>query len=311
MKLSEKISAPGSGAGAEIDLVFLSRLFTVFWHNKLLFAACGVGAIVAAATWMHIAPPTYQSEMALLPNPNDSPSNTSKTSSLSSLLDLGFGSGDAPNFVKFVDTLTSYRLAERLQDRHRYLQRVFPNRWNEVSGNWAPPNKVIYVSRLIFLGRQTKAPNITSLQDYIRSHMTVDEDKKNHSLLIKFRSLDPVLAVDLLNDIQQEADGLLREDSRDYTQHAISYLESSLTGITAVDHRRALTSLLIDYERTLILVSDNNQAFATIVVDPPTLTSVPVSPKASLVYPAFLVVAGLIATGVASLRSRSRRVHDE
>lgn len=308
MNFPEKVFTAPDAAGPEIDLQFLGRFLRFLWRNKALFAVCGLAAIVAAAIWMRIAAPIYQAETTLMPNPNETPSNSSRASSLGNLLDLGLGGGDSPNFVKFVETLRSYRLAERLQDRHLYLQRIFPDAWNEGQKKWVPRRTVMSVSRWIFLGRDSAAPNVTTLQDFIRNHMTVDEDKKNHSLLMRFRSTDPVLAVSLLRDIQEEADGLLREDSRSYTQHAVDYLDATLRGITAEDHRRALTTLLIDYERTLILVSDNHQAFASIVVDPPTLASLPVSPKGSLVYAGFLFMAALLASALSAWRTRSQPV---
>lgn len=305
MNASEKVLPQGKAAAPELDLQFLGRFLTFLWRNKTLFAGCGLAAIIAAALWMRIATPIYQAEMTLMPNPNESPSNTSKTSSLGSLLDLGLGGGDSPNFVKFVETLRSYRLAERLQERHQYLQRIFPSWWNAADKKWIPRQTFMSVFRWIFLGEALGAPNVTGLQDFIKSHMTVDEDKKNHSLLIKFRSTNPALALSLLRDVQEEADGMLREDTRGYTQHAVDYLDSALRGITAEDHRRALTSLMIDYERTLILVSDTNEAFASIVVDPPTLASRPVSPKAALVYPGFFFVAVLVASGITAWRTRT------
>jgi hypothetical protein len=308
MNSAEKIIPRETAVAPEIDLRFMARILAFVWANKLIFAACILVGIVAAAVWMRVATPMYQAEMTLLPNPNETPSTTSKTSGIGNLLDLGLGGSESPNFVKFVDTLRSYRLAERLEERHQYLQRLYPQLWNSAERKWVPKRSITTVIRWLLLGREAKVPNITSLQEFIKTYMTVDEDKKSHSLVIKLRSTNPALAVGLLRDVQEEADGLLREDSRNYTQHAVDYLESALRGIIVEDHRRALTSLLIDYERTLILVSDTNEAFASIVVDPATLASMPVSPKPLLVYAGSLVVSVLAAFGIAALSARPGRM---
>ena len=308
MNHSERVLSPRNAGASEMDLQFLGRLLAFFWREKALFISCGFAAIVVAAVWMRAANPVFQAQMTLLPNPNENSATVSKASNLGSLLDLGLGGGDSPNFVKFVETLRSYRLAERLQDRHQYLQRIFPELWNESDKTWKPKRSVLTFARWVFLGRKTPPPDVTSLQDFIKEHMVVDEDKKNHSLLLSLHSTNPALAVNLLTDIHMEADELIRDDSRNYTQHAIDYLNLTLRDISAEDHRRALTALLIEYERTLILVSDKDTAFASIVVDPATLASSPVSPKALIVYLGCLFFAFLAASAITAWRARSTTV---
>jgi uncharacterized protein involved in exopolysaccharide biosynthesis len=284
MNYPENISEPSRTHAGEIDLAAMGRIIDFILHRKLLFLVGFLLAVIAGATYMRVAAPTHQAGMVLLPNPNENSSTSARTSGIGGLLSVGFGNSGTPTFVKFVDTLTSYRLAERLQERHGYLQRAFANQWDTANKRWVERTSIVGTLHHLLTGRPWSQPDVGSLAQFLKSQLSVEEDKSTHALTITLKSADPALAVDLLRDIRQETDSMLREDSRAYTENAIAYLDKSLPEITTQEHRRALTDLLIEYERQLILVSQTDSPFAVIVVDPPTLAPAPVSPKLPIVY---------------------------
>jgi hypothetical protein len=108
-------------------------------------------------------------------------------------------------------------------------------------------------------------------------------------------------------------DGLIRQRLKAEAQERAAYLKEALQKASHPEHKRALTGLLLEQERLLMLVSID-QPFAASLVEPPSASLKPAWPDKLLLFPAFIfagAMAGFILygfrTGVQAARPAQKR----
>lgn len=90
----------------------------------------------------------------------------------------------------------------------------------------------------------------------------------------------------LLDRLYDEADRMIRAEVAERAHRRADYLKTVLGKTSHPDHRRALTSLLMEQERILMILA-MDEPFAAIVAEPPAVSVRPVWPRRSLIFAGF------------------------
>lgn len=96
-----------------------------------------------------------------------------------------------------------------------------------------------------------------------------------------------------LYSLHRLTDELIRQKIRQEAMQRVRYLQQASEDTSNPDHRRALTALLMEQERLLMLVSIET-AYAASVIEPPSVSTKPVWPDALLVFPVFISVGAVL-----------------
>ena len=104
----------------------------------------------------------------------------------------------------------------------------------------------------------------------------------------------------ILSRLYTETDRLMRADIAASAQKRSAYLKDMLTRVNHPDHRRALTSLLMEQEHILMILA-MDEPFAAVLAEPPSSTPRPAWPRRGLV----LALCMLLGAGAGfALRTR-------
>jgi LPS O-antigen subunit length determinant protein (WzzB/FepE family) len=95
---------------------------------------------------------------------------------------------------------------------------------------------------------------------------------------ISFDHKDPAFAVELVQKVYQAADEELKSDTLIRTRKYIAYLEKRLATVTVAEYREALSDLLVDQERTQMVI-EADLPFAAKIVSDAVVPDTPDKPK--------------------------------
>lgn len=124
---------------------------------------------------------------------------------------------------------------------------------------------------------------------YLKRSVTLRQIGPTSSQLISYRHPDPVFAARFLMDLHRVTDEMIREDAKQQTEKKIIYLQNALQENYNPDHRKALVDLLMLEERNRMLVS-MDRPYAADIIEPASVAAKPVSPKAAVIFPAFVLI---------------------
>lgn len=144
-----------------------------------------------------------------------------------------------------------------------------------------------------FLSPNDAAQTPETFSAYLTARVAVEPVGTTPLRRIVYKHPDPAFASYLLRALHVAADGLIRQEIRERTASREAYLGKALETVEHPDHRRALTSLLMEQEHVrMILAMD--EPFAAIIAEPPAAAARPAWPRKSVVLPA-CILAGMIA----------------
>ena len=131
---------------------------------------------------------------------------------------------------------------------------------------------------------------VTTCVVSLRSNLEVTQSDNGAVRYIELRGEDPDMARDLLLRLYTAADTSIRQASLQRTSQQIAFLDTRLRTLAVAEHRAALTQLLSEQEKRLMLLQID-QPYAARIVDPPMVPRLPIWPRPLLT----LGVSGLIA----------------
>ena len=105
----------------------------------------------------------------------------------------------------------------------------------------------------------------------------------------------------MIGRIHRVSDEIIRRRILYEVNGRVAYLNTALSATVNPDHRRNLTSLLIEQERLKMLVS-LDQPYAATIVERPFVSSKPRWPDPYIIYAVFLFVGLLLGFIVYGLR---------
>lgn len=107
----------------------------------------------------------------------------------------------------------------------------------------------------------------------------------------------------LLRHLYSETDHLIRNEVAESARKRSLYLKDLLDKVNHPDHRRALTSLLMEQEHILMILA-MDEPFAAIIAEPPSASVRPWWPRKSLIFPGFACVGMVLGFALWSAKRR-------
>jgi hypothetical protein len=255
---------------------------TLLWRalgqaRPLGFVIVGFFVLFALIYVALLRAPQYRAEATIGPVASTAgPSGA--TQAFAAYAGVDVGSGDTGRFSKYLQVLHSYRLAQRLEDRHHVLRYLIPG-WDERNHRWdLPPGIVPATSRFVkglFGGPAWQPPDAETLDSILSKQMRVERvsgatilDTKNQISTVTLELRDRALALTVLGWIIDEADGIVRDDQLLNTNNRIDYLSTSLRKAPEVFLVDSLQRILLDQERVLMTLRADRR-YSVDLIDPP------------------------------------------
>ena len=262
----------------------LARLARRWW-----VIAAAVAATMALAAWYTAtAPKVYTARMVIAPVGDKGAGalagRLAQYAQVASLAGLNLRPGqEVTNFDRFVRIVGSAALAERLEARHGLMRRLFAGSWDADSGTWKrPPMGMLGTLRGALLRAfglpDWTPPSTAQLGRYLRGHVLIKGVLRSAMREMVFEYPDRKFALALLQWVYREGDDYLRAIARQRTERQIAYIQHKLATVTVAEHRQALIEILSAQERGLMMMQVN-LPFAVEVVEPPTVSDRPTSPR--------------------------------
>jgi hypothetical protein len=297
------------------EIVSLRQIGRRLYRGWALVLVSTLVTFGLAVGYLAFATPLYKAEMAVAPPmQNYSDRSSGALSGLGALAGLMPGTATTnPSFLRYEKMMTSREISTRLVNDHPVLQLIFSERWDAVHHNWKPPSTIaerLKVTANRVFGRTIDTtPNVAELRRFLEKHLSVEIPLADMALSapppIRYLTLtfrDPRVAAEILVWLHQETDGVIREGELNRTRHMIDYLDDRLRKSTEVDERASLAQLLLDQERTEMLLTTGLD-FSAEVLDMPGIPQEPSSPQILLTLSLSIFTGILLGSLIAISRS--------
>lgn len=191
---------------------------------------------------------------------------------LTAMLGGDKGSEDR-EFSQFQWTLRSVAMAERLQRKYGLMQVLFGYMWDPVGKRWIEPKGWRYeISAKIREWRglpRWVEPSVYDLADLINAQVQIKLVSYSRVIYeMTFENPDLEFGLRFIELLQRETENALREERKFRVTEQARYLRTRIETTVTTEYRQALTQLLGDQDKMLMLL-DSNLPVATSVLDPP------------------------------------------
>jgi uncharacterized protein involved in exopolysaccharide biosynthesis len=280
------------------EITFSRLLYLVLAGWKII----GVSVFVCFLLSLWVlsgTPATYTARMTVAPMPSEvSPGvNTSTLSSALSLLGQGGGLGGNQTFSHYILLYSSLSMADRLEQKYHLLQQINSGSWDPVHQQWIRPQswRPFFLGWLFSLSHlpMWTPPDDTTLAAYLKSKVVMENSLKSDVVTISYTDRNPAFARQLLMELHQEANDLLRQQAEERASQKVAYLEGQLRKIDVADYRETLLLLLSEQQKTLLLTQPG-LPYAAEVIDPPSTSPIPTSPRPVLTIAVSIMVGGIL-----------------
>jgi hypothetical protein len=238
-------------------------------------------------------PPTYTVTIGVLPvdSAGDVSIGGDTGGALSALAGLvGMSGGPVPKFTRFVSSLYATNVATIMDKKYDMVCRSFScdvktHKWLKHDDFGTLVQRV--VANIAHLPDPDAPQTARDLAGYTKSKVDMTSDRTTHVLTLSMDSRDPKFAVLFLTTLVHATNDFIRQEDRAVIQPYVDYINSKLASPNLnVAQRDALSSLLLDQERRLMLTSVD-VPYAASIQDGPNI-AVSNNAKRMLVVDAFL-----------------------
>jgi hypothetical protein len=251
-------------------------------RGKLVIALTTLLGLGLGFGYIALSVPRYTAEMLVSPTSLSAAQESAATLvSASSLLSRNVPITDVA-YQSFLAMLTSYEVAEVMARQPDVLETFFPGQLDAEHQTAKSPTGFTAISRA-WIRSMLHRPPVTSpgpeaLRRRITADLNLDRLTETRMYKITFQFPDPVFAQSFLGAIAMEANDILRERERRRAQLRVDYVRKRLDEVQVEDYRMMLLSLLSQAEKEL-LATQSDLPFAADVVEAPSVSSIPTSPK--------------------------------
>lgn len=240
------------------------------WRGKIFISAGICAGIILAMGFLLTATPHYRAQVILSPANTMNGAEVSSPVAEESLLALRYlaqrmGAANPSDFMRFENTFSGPTVAEMLLKDERVEQD---------------------------LGDEKALESPSALAEYIDRRVRIDAVGATPMRRMTYLHPDGKFAAYFLRALHHVTDGLIRQKIRQEATQRVRYLQEAAATTSNPDHKRALTTLLMEQERLLMLVSID-MPYAASVVEPPAAGSIPAWPE-----PALVILAAVFAGAV-------------
>jgi hypothetical protein len=267
----------------------LADVFADLWQARVFVFTGAFLGLLAATGFITVAVPHYRAQMIISPA---SPMNGAEISSLlaeESLFPIRAlvqraGITNSADFTRFETTYARPSVAALMLKDSRVAEGVAQERDFSFSA----------------------APNVEDaehLAAYIEKHVRLESVGATPQRKLVYAHPDRTFAAYFLHRLHKVTDELIRQKLRQEAEQRIRHLQQAITETANPEHRRNLTSLLMEQERLRMLVSIETP-YAASVIEPPAADIKASWPDAALLFPAFIfagALAGFVIVGIAGL----------
>lgn len=288
-----KSEAIGSGE------VPIGLIVPALWHARgFIFTFTLFGALLGILAWL-IIPQSYTANAIIAPAPQDASSLSSFSglgAKLGSLAGIKLGGASDEEFSKYMQLITSTRLAAKLEGKHGFTRMLFCG-YDGKNKKWVDPSTSCrirnFIKQLVGLPAW-QPPSASDLADYIKRRIDVS-DLEGGGLLkgstgsieaISYSSKDPEFAKQFLNAVLTEADILARQDRLSDTRNRVAYLTHAIDSANEIYLKENLGQIL-QSQQSNMMVLQSDKFYAIDVIDPVALDPHP-TPR----------IVPVVATGV-------------
>ena len=282
LRLKAAPKAPTSPTDELLDLRFLVvALLRGSWLIGLLVAV----AVILGVRELRSYVPQHVATMVVAPAVGDSQlaAQASRLSGLARSLGVEGSAGlSTSTFDRLQLVVGSQTLAKILQDKYGYMQKFFAGSWNVQTNQWVRP-----AGRRFDLEQKVKGalnlktwskPTLESLARFADSKLVFEQVGATGFQKVSVSHVDPEFALEILQVVYSEADDLLKEQDRTQTAERRRYLEQQLSRAGVVEMRAALVGLLVNEERTAMLL-EGDLPYAARIIEPPFVSVFPSTPS--------------------------------
>lgn len=265
----------------------LAGLLCEFWQGRFFILTGLAAGLLAAAIFLLSAAPHYKAEMVLAPA---NPMNGAEVSSLladDNLFALRYlvqraGVGNSSDFMRFESIYAGPSVAAELLKDPQIRQGLAADR-----------------TFLFSEGFDRFSPE--ALADYIGKRVRLSPVGATPLRRMQYEHPGRAFGPYFLERIHELTDEHIRRKLRADAARRVAYLQKAIGETKNPEHRRALTTLLLEQERLLMLASIESP-YAAAVVEPPSAGIKPSWPKIWLVLPGFMAVGAFIGYVLFGLR---------
>lgn len=267
----------------------LSDGFKDLWDGKFYLLSGLIIGLLAAFIFMASATPYFKARMIVAPA---SPMNGAEMSSLladNNLFALRYlvqrvGMSNSSDFLRFENIYAGPRVAHMLIKD----ETIIAGLKNDPKAN--------------FITEQ-KDWNADKLSYYLSKRLRLDSIGASPLRELSYQHPDKDFAVYLLGEVHQISDYMIRQNIFKESGERIEYLKRAIEETSNPEHRRALTTLLMEQERLRMLVSID-QAYAASVIEPPAALPKVSWPDKYLVWPGFALIGLFLGYVVYGIRKK-------
>lgn len=260
------------------------------WAAKFSIIVGVVIALVLALVFLAMVKPSYRAHMIISPA---SPMNGAQMSSLLAndnlfaIRHLLQGGTNSADFQSFEQIIHGQVLAASLMEDKIIREGVKADLRAGVLG-------------LGILGQNTKlSPAV--LSEYLHDAVQVRAVPGTGFRRLSYMHENAEFSAYLLDAVHKAADAHLRTQTNEGAAVRIHYLKNAIMNTRNPEHRRALTTLLMEQER-LKMLSSIDQDYAASVIEPAAAGAKPAWPDRFLVLLIFMLCGGLAGFVIYSLR---------
>jgi len=264
----------------------LGDLLTDVWRAKFWIVAGAALGLLAASLFILVSVPHYKAAVLLAPAAPMTGAETSSMLANDDLFALRFlmqrlGPGQGSDFQRFENIYAGPSVAEILLSDEKIM-------------------RGLRADHAFVFAEPEQQWSAEKLSEYLKKRTKMEPVGTSNARRMVYYHPDGAFAKYMITAIHHIADGLIRRDIRADSRARVEYLRSAIAETSNPEHRRTLTTLLMEQERLLMLVSID-QPYAASVVEPAALGVKADWPDKVLVYLAFALVfafLGFIINGV-------------
>lgn len=247
-------------------------------HRKTILTSVGV-TFAIGVFFLATAPIKYTAYVVLAPLEERSNLSASSEGILSTI-GLNVGSQKFSPFDHFIETLTSAKLAEKLNRDMQFSQRIFSydKEDKEFVRSKSPVALVRYLVNWLFGQPGWQPPKNYDLARYLKSQIGFETERKAASVTITYEHRSPEFAREFLSLVTTKADEILRSEEKAMNTARHGYLEQKLQTEPRQINRSMVAQLLLDAEQRLML-ANVDPMFGARIIDGPISSSKPSSPN--------------------------------
>lgn len=257
----------------------LADVFRLVWQARQYVAGGAVLGLVVAILFLAVAVPQYRITMLV------APAERTTRSDIKALLpdNPGFalqyllnnaGSQDSTDFVRFENTMRGPSVAARLLKDPKISEGLKKSK--KFAFSPAAPIRTPEELSAVLEKRVAIMPvGNTPLRKIVFDHPSAE------------------FGAALLRRLYDETDHMISSEVAENARKRSLYLKDMLDKVSHPDHRRALTSLLMEQEHLLMLLA-MEEPFAAVIAEPPGASVRPYWPRKSLIFAGF-AFAGMVA----------------